>query len=147
MHYAVGTMFYLQAAFEQAEKYLKKSMFLAPDELLPPYYIAMAAQKQGDAEKAILLFGNILKRHPEHGPSHEGLGRSLFKLRRYEEARVHLEKAIGLDPESSAANYQLGQLLVRMGLRKEAKERLATAKELREAEEKTRLVRTLLNPH
>ena len=93
------------------------------------------------------IFREILETHPDHAPSYEGLGRSLFKQRQYEEARTQFEKAIELDPKSPAANYQLGQLLARMGLREEAKERLAFAKGLREEAEKTQLVRTLLNPH
>ena len=147
LHYAVGTVFYLKTAFDEAEKYLLESIRLNPDQLLSPYYLAMAAQKQGHADEAVRLFEKILARYPDHAPSHEGLGRSLFKQRKYEQARGHFEKAIALDPASPTANYQLGQLLVRMGLRKQAKERLALAKGLREEEEKTQLVRTLLNPH
>ena len=147
LNYAVGSVFYLQVAFDKAEKYLKESIRLNPEQLLLPFYLAMSAQKQGHADEAMRMFREILETHPDHAPSYEGLGRSLFKQRQYEEARTQFEKAIELDPKSPAANYQLGQLLVRMGLREEAKERLALAKGLREEEEKTQLVRTLLNPH
>ncbi len=147
LHYAVGSVLYLQVAFDQAEKYLKESIRLNPKQLLSPFYLAMSAQKQGHADEAMRMFREILEAHPDHAPSYEGLGRSLFKQRQYEEARTQFEKAIELDPTSPAANYQLGQLLVRMGLREEAKQRLALAKGLREDEEKTQLVRTLLNPH
>ena len=147
LNYAVGSVFYLQVAFDKAEKYLKESIRLNPEQLLSPFYLAMSAQKQGNADEAIRMFREILEAHPDHAPSYEGLGRSLFKQRHYKEARAQFEKAIELVPTSPTANYQLGQLLVRMGLREEAKERLALAKGLREEEEKTQLVRTLLNPH
>lgn len=147
LNYAVGSVFYLQVEFDQAEKYLKESIRLNPDQLLSHFYLAMAAQKQGHADEAIRMFREILEAHPDHAPSYEGLGRSLFKQRQYEEARTQFQKAIELEPTSPTANYQLGQLLVRMGLRDEAKKRLALAKGLREEEEKTQLVRTLLNPH
>ena len=72
---------------------------------------------------------------------------SLFREGRYPEARTSFELALKLDPNSARASYQLGQLLVRMGLREEARQQLAAAKGLREEEERTQLVRTLLNPH
>lgn len=147
LHYAVGSVFYLKVAFKEAIQHLEQSLRLDPDQLLSPYYLAMIAQKQGRNEDSIRMFRGILDDHPDHALSYEGLAVSLFKERNYEEARLNFEKAILLDPQSARANYQLGQLLVRMGLRDEARQQLAVAKTLREEEEKTQLVRTLLNPH
>ena len=93
------------------------------------------------------MFAEILESHPDHALSYEGLAVSQFKTRQYETARSNFETAIKLDPQSARANYQLGQLLVRMGLRDQARQQLAIAKELREEEEKTQVVKTLLNPH
>lgn len=147
MQYAVGSVYYLMVAFEDAIRHLAESCRLDPDQLLSRYYLAMIAQKQGRNEDAIQMFREILQSHPDHALSYEGLAVSQFKIREYEHARENLETAIGMNPESARANYQLGQLLVRMGLREEAKQQLAIAKELREEEEKTQLVKTLLNPH
>lgn len=147
LHYAVGTVFFLKVELEDAVRHLEESRRLDPDQLLSPYYLAMVAQKQGRNEESIRMFGEILKRHPDHAPSYEGLAVSLFKDRQYDAARANFEKAIQLDPNSARANYQLGQLLVRMGLRDKAQQQLAVAKGLREEEEKTQVVRTLLNPH
>lgn len=147
MQYAVGSVYYLKVAFEDATRHLAESCRLDPSQLLSPYYLAMIAQKQGRNEDAIQMFGELLERYPEHGLSYEGLAISQFKLRRYEDARGNFQEAIRLNPRSARANYQLGQLLVRMGLRDEARQQLAVAKDLREEEEKTQLVKTLLNPH
>ncbi|MDE0127914.1 MAG: tetratricopeptide repeat protein [Bryobacterales bacterium] len=147
LHFAVGSVFYLKIAFEDAARHLEESLRLDPDQLLSPYYLAMVKQKQGRNEESIRMFRVILESHPVHALSYEGLAVSLFKERQYEESRLNFEKAIELDPTSARANYQLGQLLVRMGLRDEARQQLAVAKDLREEEEKTQLVRTLLNPH
>ena len=147
LHFAVGSVFYLKIAFEDAARHLEESLRLDPDQVLSPYYLAMIKQKQGRNEQSIRMFRVILESHPVHALSYEGLAVSLFKERQYEEARLNFEKAIELDPTSARANYQLGQLLVRMGLRDEARQQLAVAKDLREEEEKTQLVRTLLNPH
>lgn len=147
LQYAVGTAYYLKAEFEDAALHLQESVRLDPDQLMSPYYLARVAQKQGRDREAIRRFEAILERRPEHGPSHEGLAMSLFKERRYEAARRSFEQALALDPDSLRANYQLGQLLVRMGLREEAKEQLALADALREDEESRQVVKTLLNPH
>lgn len=147
MQYAVGSVYYLSVAFEDAIRHLTESCRIDPDQLLSPYYLAMIAQKQGRNEDAIQMFREILDSHPEHALSYEGLAVSQFRARQYDEARRNFETAIRLNPQSARANYQFGQLLVRMGLREEAKQQLATAKGLREEEEKAQLVKTLLNPH
>ena len=147
IQYAVGSVYYLMVAFEDATRHLTESRRLDPDQLLSPYYLAMIAQKQGRNEDSIQMFKEILENHPEHALSYEGLAVSQFKIRQYEDARENLDTAIRMNPQSARANYQLGQLLVRMGLREEAKQQLAIAKDLREEEEKAQLVKTLLNPH
>ncbi len=147
MQYAVGSVYYLKVAFEDAIRHLTESFRLDPEQLLSPYYLAMIAQKQGRNEEATRMFEGILKSHPDHALSYEGLAISQFRLRQYEEARSNFQRAISLNPRSARANYQLGQLLVRMGLRDEARKQLSIAKDLREEEEKTQLVKTLLNPH
>lgn len=147
LHYAVGSVYYLKVAFQDAIRHLEESRRLDPDQLLSPYYLAMANQKQGRNKESIRMFREILNAYPDHALSYEGLAVSLFKERQYEEAKLNFEKAIQLNPKSATANYQLGQLLVRMGLRDEARQQLAAAEDLREEVEKTQLVRTLLNPH
>ncbi len=147
LHYAVGSVFYLKLAFDDAIRHLKESRRLDPNQLLSPYYLAMVAQKQGENEESIRRFRDILQRFPDHALSHAGLGLSLFRDRQYEEAKQSFERAIQLDPTSAQASYQLGQLLVRMGLRDEGKRRLEIASGLREEEEKAQVVLTLLNPH
>ena len=147
LNYAVGSTFYLKVAFEEAARYFNESCRLDPQQLMSYYYLAMIDQKQGRNAAAIARFNAILERHPEHALSHEGLAVSLFREGRYPEARTSFELALKLDPNSARASYQLGQLLVRMGLREEARQQLAAAKGLREEEERTQLVRTLLNPH
>lgn len=147
LHYAVGSVHYLKVDFDAAAKYLRESCRLDPDQLMSFYFLAMIEQKQGRDAEAIMSFESILERYPDHALSHEGLAVSLMKETRYTEARESFERALALDPQSARASYQLGQLLVRMGMREEAQRQLADAKSLREEEERSQLVRTLLNPH
>jgi tetratricopeptide (TPR) repeat protein len=147
MQYAVGTVYYLKFAFEDAIRHLKESFRLDPDQVQSGYFLAMIAQKQGKNHEAIRMFEEILASHPGHTLSHEGLAMSQFRLKQYEKARNSFQAAIRLNPQSARANYQFGQLLVRMGLREEAQQQLAIAKQLREEEESRQVVKTLLNPH
>lgn len=147
LHYAVGSVHYLKVEFEAAVEYLRESSRLDPDQLMSYYFLAMIEQKQGRDVEAIKSFESILERYPDHALSHEGLAVSLMKEARYAEARERFERALALNPQSARASYQLGQLLVRMGMREEAQRQLADAKSLREEEERSQLVRTLLNPH
>ena len=147
LHYAVGSVHYLKVEFDAAVEYLRESCRIDPDQLMSYYFLAMIEQKQGQDAEAIESFRSILERYPDHGLSHEGLAVSLMKEARYAEARERFERALALNPQSARASYQLGQLLVRMGMREEAQRQLADAKSLREDEERSQLVRTLLNPH
>ena len=147
LHYAVGSVHYLNVEFDAAGEYLRESCRLDPDQLMSYYFLAMIEQKQGRDAEAIESFESILERYPDHALSHEGLAVSLMKETRYGEARERFERALALNPQSARASYQLGQLLVRMGMREEAQRQLADAKSLREEEERSQLVRTLLNPH
>ena len=147
LHYAVGSVHYLKVEFDPAAQYLRESCRLDPDQLMSYYFLAMIEQKQGRDAEAIKGFESILERYPDHALSHEGLAVSLMKETRYAEARDRFERALALNPQSARASYQLGQLLVRMGMREEAQRQLADAKSLREEEERSQLVRTLLNPH
>jgi Flp pilus assembly protein TadD len=66
---------------------------------------------------------------------------------RYDESERLLRKAVELNPKSVKANYQLGLLLARTGRKEEADKQLATAKSLREEDDKTsRLQLRLLEP-
>ena len=66
---------------------------------------------------------------------------------RYDESERLLRKAVALNPKSVKANYQLGLLLARTGRKEEADKQLATAKSLREEDDKTsRLQLRLIEP-
>jgi Flp pilus assembly protein TadD len=66
---------------------------------------------------------------------------------RYDESERLLRKAVELNPKSVKANYQLGLLLARTGRKEEADKQLATAKSLREEDDRTsRLQLRLLEP-
>ena len=147
MQYAVGTVYYLKVAFEDAIRHLSESRRLDPAQLLSPYYLAMIAQKQGRNQEAIPMFEEILEGHPDHAFRTKDLRFPSSRRGSTKQLAATLRRLSSSTPGSARANYQLGQLLVRMGLREQARQQLAIATGLREEEEKTQVVKTLLNPH
>ena len=60
-----------------------------------------------DLEGALAEFSEAVRLKPDSATAHYNKGRSLFDLRRNEEARRELETAVRLDPRNSTALYLL----------------------------------------
>jgi tetratricopeptide (TPR) repeat protein len=147
LHFALGSVLYLEGNLTDAATHLRESIGLQPDQIEPYYYLALVMRDQGNEPEALRTLEDVLKRYPDHGPSCEALGGLLMSAHRYPEAETSLEKAIRLNPKSVKANYQLGLLLARMGKKDEADKQLEVAKSLRkEDEESSRLQLRLLDP-
>jgi tetratricopeptide (TPR) repeat protein len=147
LHYALGSILYIQGHLGEAATHLRESVRLQPEQLASNYYLALVARDQGNDLEAIEMLGRVVKHHPNHAASHEALGGLLMSAQRYPEAEANLRTAVRLNPTSVKANYQLGLLLSRMGRKDEADKQLAFAKSLREEDEtSSRLQLRLLDP-
>jgi tetratricopeptide (TPR) repeat protein len=147
LQYALGAVLYLEGKLGEAAAHLRASVRLQPLQTASYYYLGLVARDQGDAPQAIRLFADVLSKHPDHALSYEALGILLFNERRYQEAKVNLEKAVELNPKSVKANYQLGLLLSRLGEKEAAAQKFDLAKSLRQEDEATsRLQLRLLDP-
>jgi tetratricopeptide (TPR) repeat protein len=147
LHYALGSVFYIQGRLAEAAASLRESVRLQPEQLASYHYLALIARDQGHDAEAIQTLEKLLQRHPDHAPSCEVLGGLLMTAQRYVEAENNLRKAVRLNPKSVKANYQLGLLLARMGRRQEADKQLELAKSLREEDAaSSRLQLRLLDP-
>jgi Flp pilus assembly protein TadD len=62
--------------------------------------MGLMASRKGDHRYAVQLLSEALTAEPNNAELHFKLGASLFALKRYDEARVALEKAIALSPQS-----------------------------------------------
>ena len=147
LQYALGAVLYLESKLGEAAAHLRESVRLEPLQTASYYYLGLVARDQGDAPQAIRLFADVLSKHPDHALSYEALGILLFNDRRYQEAKVNLDKAVELNPKSVKANYQLGLLLSRLGDKEAAAQKFDLAKSLRQEDEATsRLQLRLLDP-
>lgn len=134
LHYAIGAVYFQQSKYSEAEASLKQSLALRTDQIPANYYLALTYDAIGDDDRAVPIFRDLVKAHPEHVPSRVKLGGILVRLHRYEEAQRNLEEAIALDPNSVEAHYQLGLALRRLGKSAESEAQMAESHRL-EAEQ------------
>jgi tetratricopeptide (TPR) repeat protein len=147
LHYALGSILYLEGQLNEAAAHLRESLRLQPEQLASQYYLGLVVRDQGNDAEAIAILQKLLQRFPDHAASCEALGGLLLTAQRYEEAERRLRQAIQLNPKLVKANYQLGLLLARTGRKDEADRQLALAKSLREEDEaSSRLQLRLLDP-
>jgi len=100
---------------------LKKSHNLSEETVFPdfygfaqnndfrkPYYmqtaeelheVALSHHRQGNYEKAIALYGDVIERDPDFVPAYNNRGDAKAMLRRYEEAIADFDEAIKRDPD------------------------------------------------
>jgi tetratricopeptide (TPR) repeat protein len=133
--YAIGAVYYLQAKYSEAEASLKQSLAAQPNQIAASYYLALTYDAIGDDDRAIPIFRDLLKNHPQHAPSYVKLGGILVRAHQYEEAQGYLERAVSLDADSVEAHYQLGLLLRRLGKPAESETQFAQSRKL-EAEQR-----------
>lgn len=76
---------------------------------------AATASTAGDSAGAIPLLDRALALSPDDAPTHRQYGNLLRQLKRYPEARSHLEQCVALDPDTSDNWIDLINLLREMG--------------------------------
>jgi tetratricopeptide (TPR) repeat protein len=148
LNYAMGSLLFLEVKLDEAETYLRRSIEGQPNQTAPYYYLALIAEGKGENDRAIGILRDLLVRAPQYGLAYEALGEILLKQRKYPEAQEALEKAVGLNPDSVKAHYQLGILWGRAGRQDDADKEFAIVKQLNAEEERRLGMRLhLLTPH
>ncbi len=89
--------------------------------------------RQNRYEEAYQAATQAAKRNPYRARNFFLGGKALVKLKRMEDARKWLERAVALDPDYTDALYALGQLYVKLG---EKQKGIETLKRFREAKRK-----------
>ena len=71
------------------------------------YYRGVALSFKGNDEAAIIEFEQALEKHPNHMLSYCGLGASLMRLQRYDEAIKSVERVLEMSPRNSQALFDM----------------------------------------
>ena len=149
LNHAIGYVLYCEGLeLDGAEKYLRMSIYLMPEQLSGYHYLGMVRFKKGDEDQAETIFRELLQRYPDDVPTLEQLSKILVKQRQYDEARQVLDRVLRLDPNSHTGHYQMALLLGRLGQKGEAEKHMRIADQARaEDEKRARTELYLLNPH
>lgn len=111
-----------RAAYENAQRW-------SPDDPRWLYGAGRLAQREGDLERAMDLFRQVLELRPEHFLGHFRLGEALLDANRLDEAAAALQRAYGLAPEDPAVLAALGELALARDEPRSAVEYLETVVE------------------
>jgi len=112
-HLYLGLLFYAQNDFKLAISPLQTAQTLSPKNPLPLFYLAMAHEALGDEAQALEFYQQAEDLSPKKSTlSAEILiahGRFLLSLGRTQDSVERDRRAIGIDPDSRDAHYELAK--------------------------------------
>lgn len=80
------------------------------DELVRRQYLALAALRSGETDRAVQEAEALVDNYPENAPAHNLAGGVYMALERFDEARAAFERASELAPESAQVAFNKGLL-------------------------------------
>jgi tetratricopeptide (TPR) repeat protein len=112
----MGSNYFLMEDYAAADRWLTKSVELAPNDANAGYYLGRAKYNQKRFAEAVRIFKECLDLDPRNVKAADYLGRSYEALGRTEEALAAYHKAVALDGGAAPGNPEpyldLGTLLV-----------------------------------
>lgn len=94
------------------------------------YDEAIELKNSGDLEGAVAKLQEVLTVDPDHSDTHSALSVYLQRLGRFTEAIDHARKVCEVLPNEPFSYTQLSQIYVKCGMRQEAEDALAKAREI-----------------
>src|SRR5262245_26599220 len=94
---------------DDAAREFRELLKYVPSDLEAQINLGSVLLVRGDSAQAVSLFRDLVAKHPESYEAHMDLGLALFSMRD-PSARLHLETALQLKPDSPEAAYNLGVL-------------------------------------
>jgi tetratricopeptide (TPR) repeat protein len=136
-HFGLGRIYQIGLKFDKAKGEFARSIELKPVQTEAYYELGDIALKQGDLGQALEQFNKTLARNPQHGGALEGAGEAEFKLKKYDEAKAFLLRAVTAAPDYPPCHYYLGLTLARLGQKEESQKELETASKMSEQQNST----------
>lgn len=107
-HVAHGASLLVLGRCDEAAKSFGRALKLNPGDKSARHNMASVWRCQGRFAEAIEWYHKTLDADPENAAAHVGMGRTLFDLRRYEQAAESLARAVSLRPTRAAiGTFQL----------------------------------------
>ncbi|MEO8126090.1 MAG: tetratricopeptide repeat protein [Bryobacteraceae bacterium] len=119
VQFLLGFFYYVDNDFQKAIPALEIARQLNPNDSRAVFYLALSQDGLGAADAAVPLYEKTIELEKSGGhPTpdvHVAYARLLFSLGRYEDAEKQVMLALGLDPKSRDAHYELGRLWFEKG--------------------------------
>jgi tetratricopeptide (TPR) repeat protein len=131
------------AAEVEAAAAFEAELTVDPTNANAAYELGEMHRKAGRLDDAIRYFERAVAAYPDFGEALVGLGRALVAAGRPAAAVPHLRKAVGVNPRSEVAFYQLAQAHRALDQRAEQQAALATFTRLRDDKERQRQAATI----
>ena len=119
-YFGIGAVAAEKADYDGAVESLSQALKLNPD--LAGAYTALteACLQQGEAERALAVAREHVRRFPQSRESHYWLGQTYLELKRYEDAKQSHAVAIRIDPQLTPAYHSLAVACTALGERDQA---------------------------
>ncbi len=121
-HLSRGSELLVQNRVVEAKEELERALGVRPQDAQGQDLLAGVYFRLGVYPTAITLWRRLVEQFPDDPTLHVNLGLACFKTGQPEDARVHLEKALELEPDHERAWGYLGLTLWRLGRADEARE-------------------------
>jgi tetratricopeptide (TPR) repeat protein len=125
-------LFYLADA-DGAQREAAKALAQNPHEPRAHYILGLIARSQGDTDKAIAAFQEVLKVDGDDVATNVNLGQLYALQKKNAEARAAFTKALAQEPYNETALYNLGLLLTRIGEKEAGQKLIQKFQQLRES--------------
>jgi cytochrome c-type biogenesis protein CcmH/NrfG len=105
---ALGTKYFEQQKFGQAEREFCKAVELEPENPANHYYLGMARYWQLEYDNAEMAFRQAVRLAPTDANNHYWLGRTFFEQGKHVPAEEAFREAARLEPTDANYHYRLG---------------------------------------
>lgn len=106
----------------KAKELIEKALAIAPENNRAKYYFALVRRSEGAAEETVGILSKLALEYPNDREVQRQLGQTLYRLGRFDEARVAFLTINRIDPSDAGAYQFLSPLFAGSGLMREAEE-------------------------
>lgn len=122
IYFAIGTSFDKLGNWLEAEKKLKRSLALSPNQPDVLNYLGYSFLMRGEnLQQAKKLIEKAIKKRPTDPQIMDSQGWLLYALGDYKQSAEYLERAVSLLPADATVNEHLGDVYWRLGRKNEAR--------------------------
>ena len=138
VHFNLGMAYVHKRDYDRAREEFHKDIALEPDVPFAYEQLASLESIAGNEDEAAKNYHSALKIDPQRISSLMGLAKIEEHQQHYAAALAELDQVIRIDSENASARYLRGQVLMRVGRKKEGREEYAAATKIMNQQQEAR---------